>query len=152
MLTDCGQFCWEEGGGRERRRKRGKLGRQMVGVLGAPEGWRPKISRCVFLLSPRISFVLLSLGGVFSWNCGRGSRPWPTQSARLGSPQSVRRRGSHKMTTEKPKRALWLGHGLEPATSPREDRQRLFDSDTKDPTNTGQALCTLPRTRREDGS
>ena len=29
---------------------------------------------------------------------------------------------------------------------------KIFDSDTKDPTNTGQVLCTLPRTRRGDGS
>ena len=28
-------------------------------------------------------FIFSSLG-VFSWNCGRGSRPWPTPNARLG--------------------------------------------------------------------
>ena len=47
-----------------------------------PEGWRPKISRFVFHLSPKFSLPLLS--GVFSWDCGRGSRQWPTQNARLG--------------------------------------------------------------------
>ena len=29
-----------------------------------------------FTLPPQISFFLLSLE-VFSWSCGRGSRPWP---------------------------------------------------------------------------
>ena len=33
---------------------------------------------------PQISFCHLSLR-VSSWNCGRGSRPWTTQRARLGS-------------------------------------------------------------------
>ena len=37
-----------------------------------------------FLFPPQIPFFHLSLG-VSLWNCGRGSRPWPTQSALLGS-------------------------------------------------------------------
>ena len=32
----------------------------------------------------------------------------------LCSSRDARRRGSHKMTPEKPKRKLWVGHGLEP--------------------------------------
>ena len=35
-----------------------------------------------FPLPPQNSFILLSLF-VFTWNCGRGSRPWSTQSVRL---------------------------------------------------------------------
>ena len=42
----------------------------------------PKISFFVFFLPPQISFPSLSLG-VFSWNCGRGSRPRSTPNARL---------------------------------------------------------------------
>ena len=43
---------------------------------------RPKFPLFFLSLPPEISFSLLSLGGrgVFSWNCGRGSRPWSTQN------------------------------------------------------------------------
>ena len=35
-----------------------------------PEGWGPKISRFFFPLPPQLSFFLLSLFGVVSWNLG----------------------------------------------------------------------------------
>ena len=42
----------------------------------------PKISR--FFPSPTTIFTSFFILGVFSWNCGRGSRPNSTQSARVG--------------------------------------------------------------------
>ena len=38
----------------------------------------------LFSLSRRQFRSFFSLWGSFSWNCGRGSRPWPSQSARFG--------------------------------------------------------------------
>ena len=55
-----------------------------------PEGWRdpnggwPNISRFFFSCSHCRFFFFHLFLGVSSWNCGRGSRPRPTQSARLG--------------------------------------------------------------------
>ena len=48
---------------------------------GSPEAESPKFRAC-FSVSParKILFFLLSLVS-FSWNCGRVSRPWPTQNA-----------------------------------------------------------------------
>ena len=47
----------------------------------------PNISRFSFNLPPQNSFLLLSLR-IFSWTCGRRSRPWATQNARLCTLQS----------------------------------------------------------------
>ena len=45
----------------------------------------PKISRFVFPSAARVRFFLRLSLGVFSLNCGHGSRPWTTQIVRLGS-------------------------------------------------------------------
>ena len=64
---------------------------------GGPEGWGPNPRkgeggaqrvrgpkfRAVFTLPPNFSLFFYPLG-VFSWTCGRGPRPWTTQSVRLG--------------------------------------------------------------------
>ena len=50
-----------------------------------PGGWRGPKLRAFSPLSRRKFRSFFPLGGSFSWSCGRGSRPWPTQSARLGS-------------------------------------------------------------------
>ena len=50
---------------------------------GGLKGGRPNISRFFFLFPIQIS-PFFALSGVFSWNCGHGSRPWTTQIVRLG--------------------------------------------------------------------
>ena len=54
-----------------------KGGAQKSGRLWAPRGGRPNIFALLLLSSAQMSFSLLLSGG-------RGSRPWLTQSARLG--------------------------------------------------------------------
>ena len=80
----------------------------------------PDLLRRIFCAGPRQTtpptaenFALSSLSGVLSWNCGRDSRT------------------SHKMTPEKPKRTLWVVHGLEPRPqfhekTPQRDEKTTF--------------------------
>ena len=42
------------------------------------------ISRFFFILPPQISFISSPSRVVFSWNCGRDSRPWTTRIVCLG--------------------------------------------------------------------
>ena len=60
---------------------------------GTPPRDRPKFR--VFSLLCRNCCSFFSLWEVFSWKCGRGSRPRSTQSARLGSLGSLTIRGTH---------------------------------------------------------
>ena len=47
--------------------------------------WRVRAQNVAFHPLPsEMSFFLLYLEGLFSWICGRGSRPWSTQTARFG--------------------------------------------------------------------
>ena len=51
----------------------------------APQGWGLEGGGFACFPSPVANSVLVSLSGCLcSWDCGRGSRPWPTQSARFG--------------------------------------------------------------------
>ena len=62
---------------------------------------------------PEFRSCFLSQGGL-SWSCGHGWRPWTTQIVRLSfSGLTVWNPGPHKMTSEKPKRTMWV-LGLEP--------------------------------------
>ena len=61
----------------------GSLPRTPPPSAGPPFSWTAQNFALFFSLPPEISFFLLFLV-VFSWNCGRGSRPWPTRNAGFG--------------------------------------------------------------------
>ena len=95
-----------------------------------PEGWGPEEGggpkfRAFFFHSPllaQISFFPRSLG-VFSWNCGRGSRPWPTQNAGLppGLTQNDTNRNPHFGWAM----ALIRGHNSTRRPPEREERTKF---------------------------
>ena len=97
--------------------------------LDLPHPNRPKIRAFVFP-SPAPFSLYFSVSGVFSWNCGHGSRPWTTQIARLGyfvKPQRpVGRRGSHKMTPDPNAQfglSMVVTRGHSSTRTPRERKQ-----------------------------
>ena len=89
-----GELCgWEPcGWGPGRRGRRRRVAAHKVGGpdlekvealrVGPRRVGGPKIS--LFFPLSRSSFAFFSLGRVFSWNCGRGSRPSTTQIMGLG--------------------------------------------------------------------
>ena len=50
---------------------------------GGVEGQKVGARKVLNFSHSRPIFALLLLSGVFSWNCGHGSRPWTTQALRL---------------------------------------------------------------------
>ena len=88
----------------------------------------------LFFPSPAANVVLSSLCGVFTWNCGRGSRLWPTKSARLGSlghfVSSLAAPEPPALAPNDPRRALRVGHSLRTAASsarrpPQRDKNEI---------------------------
>ena len=82
-----------------------------------------------FRFPPQISLSFLSL---WSLLCGGVSRPWTTRNERLGTLGSscetpaaqTGRQNSNNMTAEKPKRTIWVVHGLEPRPQFHEKTRR----------------------------
>ena len=105
----------------------------MVGAEGwgpkcaGPKGGGPKIH--VFFLLPPLPFSLFFFSrGVFSWNCGHGSRPWTTQSSRLVSLGSFcasrRSPGFHQSMKGSPRAQFWWS--INEKTSPSEKKKRKW--------------------------